>query len=91
MLDDLDRLFGEFDLLNNPHLFRTGADRTTAVRTAVQSVIATCALSFIVTVHGVKPLKNKGLLRWQGEKNSEISVSLPTKRGFWGVIADFTP
>jgi len=43
-----------------------------------------------VTVHGIKPL-NKDLLQWQGEKNSEIVVSLLAKRGSWGVIADFTP
>ena len=49
------------------------------------------AVQRLVTVHGVKPLRNKGLLRWQGEKNSETAVSLPAKRGFWGVIADFTP
>ena len=40
MLDDLDRAPEEFDLLNNPRFFRTGADPTTAVRTAAQSVFA---------------------------------------------------
>jgi len=43
-----------------------------------------------VTVHGVKPLKNKCFLRWQGETTSDIAVSLPAKRGSWDVIADCT-
>jgi hypothetical protein len=40
VLDDLDGPLHDLDLLNNPCFFRSGAHRTAAVRTTVQTVLA---------------------------------------------------